>query len=421
MNKLWLVVGFTTAMLSSCITTAQYNNAEDDVYYSPKASNKKAPVMIPDVDVDEIIKKNPPQYGTPTNRIDDVTTNPYAAIGYPTYRAEQDSLYRLHPEYSGYYVDPSLTNSEQEEAARRLRRVSSGGNWYTGVGYNSWGWGPTLSIGLGWGTYGRSGYGGYGGYGNYCDPWYSGYGYGSGWGCNSWGGWGSSWGYPYSSYYNNCWPNYGYGYGYYNNPYYGGYYPYYYGNGYYGSNNNNSGGGDNSPSPIERPRPSVGSNNPPATGSNGLTDQNGNMMRTTAPSMNPATSAPAANENPYMTRTTPAAGTAGQPQQAAQPYTPASGSARLDNINGRQVYTPPAPPVQQQPAQPSYGAQQAPVQQQRNTGGQQQQYQQPSYNNPAPSMPSSPPSGGGGRSVGGSGGGGRSSGGGGGGGVQRPR
>jgi len=425
MNKLWLVVGFTVAMLSSCITAAQYNNAEDDVYYSPKASNRKAPVMIPDVDVDEIIKKNPPQYGEPSNRIDDVTTNPYAAIGYPAYKAEQDSLYKLHPELSGYYVNPNLPNSQTDEQARRLRRISSGSNWYGYNSYNSWGW-PSLSVGYGWGNYGRYGYG----Y-NY-NPWYSGWnigwnsnygwnlGWNSGWGCGY-----NNWGYPYYgygygcypySYYNNYWPYYGYGYGYYNNPYYWGY-PY-----YYGSGSSSSGGSDNNSNPMERPRPSVGSNNPPATGT-GMASQNGNMVRS-ATSSGIGTGLPATNENPYMNRTLPAnSGTGTQP--AASPYTPPPGSARLDNINGRQVYTPPAPPVQQQPSQPSYGGMQPPSSQpamqpsQRDVGGQQQYSQpsQPMFSNPSP-MPSSPPSGGGGggRSVGGGGGSH-----GGGGGVQRPR
>lgn len=439
MNKLWIVVGLTVITLTSCITGAQFNNAEDDVYYSPKA-NKKNPVMIPDVDVDEIMRKNPTQYGQPTNRVDDATTNPYAEMGYPAYKAQQDSLYQQYPELSGYYVNPSLMNSEQDEQARRLRNMYSGsyngsGSWNTGLGISPWG--PSFSIGYstGFGNYGNyggyggyyGGYGGYGGYGNYYSPynsWYSGYGPGWNMGWNSGWGWNGGWGSPY----------FGFGWGGY--PYYwGGYYPYY-GNIWHNhGSSNNGGGGDNStPGPIERPRPSVGSNNPPASGNGGgsgggVVNQNPQMIRT--PSTNPATNNPApgswptVKENPNMTRPLPGTNTMVPADQQTRPYTPPQGAARLENINGRPVYTAPAPSQQMRPD----GGSMAPSQQQFASPQQQQPQrmrnpQQQNYQNQAPMFsPSAPPQGGGGggRSVGGGGGGGRSSGGGGGGGVQRPR
>jgi hypothetical protein len=409
MNKLWIIVGFTVITLSSCITSAQYNNAEDDVYYSPKAGNKKNPVMIPDVDVDEIMKKNPAQYGTPTNRLDDGTTNPRAAEGYPAYRAQQDTLYQQNPELSGYYVDPSLMTSEQEEQARRLRRINGGYNnynssyWNSGVGFNSWGSG--LSLGLGYSNYyGGYGYGNYGyGYGGYGNSYYSPWGYNS-WGCGSgFGiGWNSGYGWGGSSWCNPFYsPYYGYG-GFYNNPWYGGggyYNPYYYGGNNWnnGNSGNNGGDGGTASHPIERPRPSVGSNNPPAQN-----DGSGNT-------------------NPGMTRSTIET----TPSAPVQPktYNPAPGAARLDNINGRPVYTAPAPSRSRPDAGNTYStpAPSSP-QPQRSFGGQSQQNNNqpaPSYSNPSPPM-HQPSGGGGGRSVGGGGGGSRSSGGGGGG-VQRPR
>lgn len=207
--KVFVVVALM-ASLTSCITAAQFNNADDDVYYSPKKQNTKDPVMIPEVDVDEIIRKNPPQYGSPLNRIDleQVTPNPNAQAGYFIWKKQQDSLYALYPERSAFYVNPNLPNSETDEAARRERLRANNwfdGNWNWGIGWNAWGpsfsvgyqpysnwgwnggWGfqPGWNMGLGWNT-------GWG-YNSWCNPylgWNTGWGWNSGWGYNPW--WGGS-------------------------------------------------------------------------------------------------------------------------------------------------------------------------------------------------------------------------------------
>lgn len=392
-NILWIFSVSVVFTLSSCISTAQFNNAEDDVYYSPKASNRKQPVMIPEVNVDEIIKKNPPQYGQPTNRVDDVTPNPNAAEGYRAYKAQQDSLYQQDPTLSGYYVNPNLPNSESDEVARRNNRwfkrsYYSRNRWNYGLGWNSL-YGPGISLG-----YSNFGYNNY---------------YGNNWGCNYGYYPYNSWGYsPY--YYNNwnsyygCNPGFGFGYGYGNpfyNNYYGGYpgygYGYGYGNyyapGYYYDNYNNSGSGNAGNQPISKPRPGVGGSTPPNNGGqNGggrgyvappqATDQPqpgtnpGNGRTNTPTNMAPATGQTLENVNgrPVYTRPqeTP------QPVQTQTPNNPAPGyqrgsapanyvpsnAQRLENVNGRVIYTRPqeiTQPVQTQtPANPGPGYQRAP-------------------------------------------------------------
>ncbi len=94
-----LVFGAIT--LVSCNTPqGVLNRFEDDVYHSLKASGNK-PVYVPEVDVNELIKNNPPQYGNenqieqeyqsnPDNDGKDYT-NPNAADGYQRYKASQES------------------------------------------------------------------------------------------------------------------------------------------------------------------------------------------------------------------------------------------------------------------------------------------------------------------------------------------
>jgi hypothetical protein len=345
-NNLWILLISVVTTLSSCITAAQFNNAEDDVYYSPKASNQKAPVMIPEVDVDEIIKQHPPQYGEPTNQLNQYdNTNPAAAQYYPAYRAYRDSVDEQNQRYSASYIDPDLSSESETQEAERLRRMYGGnnsGNWNVGLGW-SW-WGPTLSVGYGNynnGFYGYNGWNtGYYGYNNFYSPYY-GYGYGNG--C----------GFGYNGFYNPYYSGYGYGYGYNNwcSPWYGGgyynpwcgggYYNNNYGYGNYGYGNNgyhNDNGGNNSGNqPISRPRQAVGGNTPPATG-----DTRSGTNSGTRSGMYVAPAQP--NQEAQ-----PAQGTRQNATRSNSTYTPSAPQQQLENVNGRQVYTRPAtpPPAQQ--------------------------------------------------------------------------
>jgi hypothetical protein len=370
--------------LSSCISTAQFNNAEDDVYYSPKASNRKQPVMIPEVNVDSIIRKNPPQYGQPTNRVDDVTPNPNAAAGYRAYRAQQDSLYQKDPTLSGYYVNPNLPNSETDESARRNNRwfrrsYVNGNRWDYGLGWNSL-YGPGLSIGYGfnnnWGNNWGFNYGSpfhSWGYSPFFNNWNSGFGWNAGFGWNSGFGCGNP-------FFNNYWGYPGYG--------YGGYFPPTY---YYPDNNSagNGGSGNTGNQPISRPRPTVGGTTPPDN-----SGQYNGGRNYQAPQQSNEQPQPGANPN------------------NGRAYTPTNGQQRLENVNGRVIYTRPqevAPPVQTQtPSNSAPGYQQGTY---NNTNQATPAMQRPAYNDSRGSYSAPPMNTGGGVSGGGRSGGGSSGGG----------
>lgn len=389
-NSLWIILILVVAGLSSCITAAQFNNAEDDVYYSPKASNKKQPVMIPEVDVDEIIRKNPPQYGTPTNRIDDdQTTNPLAAQYYPLYKAYQDSLNVQNARTSSYYVDPEQATPSETQEAERLRRMYSGNssNWNVGVGLN-W-WGPTFSIGYGnynngWnngyygynGFYGYDGYCGYNGYyAPFAGPYY---------------GWG------YGGYYNSCFT-----------PYYGwGYNNYGCGNGYWGGSHpdyRNTNTGNQS---ISHSRQSVGNTTPPANSNGGRSSVNTNTNAGSGQYVAPATGQSHTEQPPQ-----PAVQSTGR--SGVSGYTPASNAQTLENVNGRQVYRRPAEVQQQAPQNttPSQGGNQSGGRSSSRSAAPSQGSVQPSGSNNNAASPSFSAPSNGGRSSGGSGGGRGSSGG----------
>ncbi|MFN5665306.1 MAG: hypothetical protein ACK461_09025, partial [Bacteroidota bacterium] len=211
MNRIISILPALLLIIASCGTGKQFGNTDDDVYYSRKQRGNKA-VIIRDVDVDSLIRKHPPQYGDPrpTNSIEE-TANPNASIGYPEYKAKQDSLYKLYPHLSGFYdPNPSPPFDEREAARearrenRRLRRLYGANNglwnnWNIGLGWNNWGgWGPSWSIGLnnGWGWNNWNNGWGWNNWNNGWgwNNWNNGWGWNN-WGCNAWydpwwGGWG---------------------------------------------------------------------------------------------------------------------------------------------------------------------------------------------------------------------------------------
>jgi hypothetical protein len=68
-NRLMLLVLMVVICFGSCKTKAKLNNAQKDIH-APKRINNTKPVIIPDVDVDEILRKNPPQYQNPEHKMD---------------------------------------------------------------------------------------------------------------------------------------------------------------------------------------------------------------------------------------------------------------------------------------------------------------------------------------------------------------
>ncbi len=259
--------------LISCNTPqGVLNSVEDDVYFSRKATSS-SPRYVPEVDVNEIIKKNPPQYGEgreiepeyqPNNyNYNSGTdyTNPNAASGYQRYKAEQDALQQDEQNNNDQFLSTVPYSGYEEEASeasllRRQYAGNYGGYFARPSRYNSWAR-PSLSIGwnmftgfgvgMGWGngfnTGWNTGYGyGWPHYNTYCDPfWTYGNGYSSPWGYSPYNNWGyNSWGYNpwgYNGYYG--YNNY---YGYQNRNYVGGW-------GYNQYENNN-----NTPAKTYRPR-----------------------------------------------------------------------------------------------------------------------------------------------------------------------
>lgn len=296
----------TSILFTSCAVLNQPDSADDDLYYSKSTSTKKVK-MVPTVDLEKIKRENPSQIDPtkPSGYNNNVTPNPNAAAAYPAYKAKQDSLYRLHPELSGYYqpysMPPFSLSDEykrikaERRQARRLARINN--RRY----YNN-----------GWGSY----YGNYG-YNNWNNGWgynnWNGFGPSINFGWNSWNGWntgiGFGWNQPFYSGYNSFYSpwNY-YGYGNYYQPYYP-YYPYY--------PSTPSEAHPNPNPPQSRPRDVVGSNLP-AT--------NGGTLE---------------NPNPNPQRVANSAGTDVTP--AANPQTPAatnSGGTLINTPNGVQYIAP---------------------------------------------------------------------------------
>lgn len=263
---------FTTTMIfGSCALLNQPATADDDVYYTN--SNNLIGVgasKIPTVDLEKIKRENPSLIDTTKpsgyNNMEE-TANPRAVLGYSAYKATQDSIYKQHPEYSGYYQPYSMPPfSLREEylrlkAERRQQRRLARINNRRYYGYNNY-----YNQGPGF-NYGYNNFG----YNNFCNPWYG----NTGWGYNNWGptfgfgwntfnGWNAGIGFGYNNFYNPwAFNNYYYNpWGYYNNynPY--GYYNNYYPSGNGGVDNRNSSGqhGQN------QPRQVVGSNLPSTNG-----------------------------------------------------------------------------------------------------------------------------------------------------------
>lgn len=229
-----LIIGAIT-LVSCNAPQGVLNRFEDDVYYSRKAAGGK-PVYVPEVDVNEIIKNNPPQYGngnqiqedyqpSPNNDGRDYT-NPNAAEGYKRYKEAQqreneeaavnnDEFLSTVP-YAGY--------EEEASEASLLRRQYAGnyGGYYTRPGrFNRWGqprlsvgwntftgWGIGMGWNSGWNNGWNTGYGfGWPHYNNFYDPFWGGNNWCSPynnfynpWGFNSWGY--NPWGYnPWGGYY----------------------------------------------------------------------------------------------------------------------------------------------------------------------------------------------------------------------------
>lgn len=244
-----------TAIIVSLLTMAACGSSksalssdDDDVYYSKKESSQQT-TYVPEVDVQELIKKNPPQYNKQyeapssyrTDESSNNNINPNAALQYPSYRAARDAEQQQEAESQTSFLTTTSYAGQEDEAAEAARlRMQYGGvyNDYSTTNYygtnwdNSWnnwngGWnnaiwgGPGINIGwnnftgwgvgIGWNT----GWGwGYDPFWRWNNPWYGwGYdpfwGWGGGW--NSWcgPGWNNGWGWNNWGWRNQCNNNWG--------------------------------------------------------------------------------------------------------------------------------------------------------------------------------------------------------------------
>jgi uncharacterized membrane protein YgcG len=280
---------FTLALfISSCALLNQPVSADDDLYYSSTDNSNKEKTIIPTVDIEKI-KRDFPSKVDPNKTEgyynDNGTANPNAVIGYPIYKSNQDSFYKIHPELSATYQaykmppfslrDEYLLAKAERKQQRRLARINNrrynnnfgyyngfGNNYgcyndfYNGFGYNNiggnCGFGPSLNFG----------------YNNY-----NGWNTGIGFGFNNFG---------FNSFYNPYFYN-TFGYNNFYNPYvYNNFYnPYGYNNYYPNYNNwgNYSSETPKSNPSQSKPRQVIGSNLP-ATNGGTIDNPNPNPLKT---------------------------------------------------------------------------------------------------------------------------------------------
>jgi hypothetical protein len=266
--KTILAIFTTTLIFGSCALLNQPGTADDDVYFSNSNSSSNGQFKIPKVDLEKIKRENPSLIDTTKpsgyNNFEE-TTNPRAVLGYPTYKSEQDSIYKQHPEYSGYYqpysIPPFSLREEylrikaERRQQRRLARINNRSNYGYSSFYNN-----------GFDNWGNNNWG----VNNFNNPWYgnSGWGFNNNWGpsfnfgWNSFNGWNTGIGFGCNNFNNpwafnnfyNPWGFNGYNHwGFYNN-----YYP----SGNAGVDNKSSSGqqGQNAPRQV------IGSNLPSTNG-----------------------------------------------------------------------------------------------------------------------------------------------------------
>ncbi len=215
-NLLIIAIAFLFT-LASCTSTYQAASAYDDVYYTPKNSNQAISSSSKSSTSKVIYSGSSSLDGYQQ------TSDPQSVAvderDYKSYNYVEDTLPAASSSDEYYYVEDSEEYYDYDYASRIDRFHNSAGSFgYYAPVYSGYypSYGPSLSIGYGWGmpssyfSFGFN-YGWGGGYYNpYCyDPWY----------CNSW------YGYPYYGYGGSYWAGYNHGY---SNGYYaggGGYYP----------------------------------------------------------------------------------------------------------------------------------------------------------------------------------------------------
>lgn len=425
-NKLLTVLIGSLLMASCGVSQNVLNQVEDDVYFSKKQQANGKDVYVPEVDVNEIMKNNPPQYGngkpneTPTEIPQSYqgydNTNPNAAAGYQKYLESQQGSNNYQTSSNNNNGGNILTSPQPQYNQNQYYDNQLYGNnpyvnsynWNTGNYSPFWGSSYyTPSFNMGWNTYSGVGFGwsfgrryrnnrfwfyndpfySWNGYNNFCNPYFNNY-----WGYSPYNGFNPYWGNPYAwgGYYG--WNNW--------NPYY-----------YYPSTGNHSDNSNSTPR-VQTPRNDAGSSMPrtgniaqqPNTGTSGQTPV------TPLPSGQRA-AMPRTNQGQLVNQNGQQIYVAPEQYRQTAPRTYESYTPSVNQGNTYRQVVPPTAPAPVAPQQPTY-APQAP---------------QPQQSAPAPvapprTYPSAPSMGGGSPSMGGGrSGGGGNVGGGGGGRVSMPR
>jgi hypothetical protein len=152
MNVKSVLVIFTSVLfLNSCVLLNQPASADDDIYFSSSDNSNNGKTIIPTVDIEKIKRGFPSNIDpnkTQGYNNDNGTANPNAVNGYPIYKSNQDSFYKIHPEllpsYQAYKMPPFSLRDEyllakaERKQQRRLARINNrryNNNYYNNFGY----------------------------------------------------------------------------------------------------------------------------------------------------------------------------------------------------------------------------------------------------------------------------------------------
>ncbi|MBW7845890.1 MAG: hypothetical protein H3C45_09660 [Bacteroidia bacterium] len=193
LNKLFIVL-IGGILITSCNTKhAVLNQVEDDVYFSKKQNTTKD-VYVPEVDVNEIMRKNPPQYGNENKNdyLDNSQINPNAEEGYRRY-LEKNAKTQEQENSNTIITTPQQNYSNHNNTDYDYPHYTN--NYYFNSDYSPYyrnNYYPTNNLYVGWNSFTGIGFGlsfGYpyysryysrfyqpyyywDRYSNFCDPFY---------------------------------------------------------------------------------------------------------------------------------------------------------------------------------------------------------------------------------------------------------
>lgn len=212
MKTKFFIAFLTLLMLNACSIIHEQGKADDDLYFSPNDNKKNTYSKIVPIDIEKIKKNYPSQVdpSKPSGYYSEGTQNQNAVAGYPAYKQQQDSLYKINPQLSGYYQaysippfslrDQYLQAKIERRQARSLARINNRNNFNNfsfnngwNQGWNNWGWNNNNWNNWGW----NSGFNNWGG-----NNWgFNNFGPSLNFGWNSFNGWNTGVGFGFNNFY----------------------------------------------------------------------------------------------------------------------------------------------------------------------------------------------------------------------------